>query len=87
MLDKVRDKILLKETPKRYRDYYFQVCNKRILFYNAINNDNGQLSESAYNFLFALRIFENEVPRKIIREQFENFKNVKGLVLEILKEK
>jgi hypothetical protein len=85
-MDRIKDKISLETTSEEYRDYYFQLCNKRILFYNAIgNNNNVELSNSACNFLCALNVFENKIPREIIIEKFEDFRQARNLAKEILR--
>jgi hypothetical protein len=76
-----------KEELEAYRKYYDAVCEKRIFFYNEIGNENKkELADCACNFLYALNIFEDKVPKRIIRERFEDFKQAGDLAREIIRD-
>ncbi len=71
----------------RFTKYYLDTYNKRILFYNQIGDDcRMDVVNCAYDFLRSLDVFRERVPRQIIAERFENFKEARSLAKNILKD-
>jgi hypothetical protein len=68
-----------------YQEYYENARYKKDLFYDAINYDNGKLEECACNFLCHLKLFKINVPRKIRKKNFEDFREARDLAKEVLR--
>jgi len=82
----IMSKSILKQDLEEYKSYYFRVSNKRILFYNQIDEgDKKELKDCACNFLCALSIFEDKVPKEVIKKEFEDFRRARNLAKEILR--
>ncbi len=69
-----------------YQAQYAELCNRRTQLYSSIGYEQPQVSiEEAENFLLALKIFNKKVPRRVIRERFDDFRDAKDLALVVLK--
>lgn len=69
-----------------YQSYYEKVRDGRTRLYSSVGCEEPYESkECALNFLVALKIFKGIVPKRVIRERFEDFRDAKDLALEVLK--
>jgi len=81
----IRRKFVHRKDLDLYKEYYKTVCNRRILLYNSIEDEEPlETIDRAWNFLTALSFFKANVPRRVIREKFENFEEERGLAREIV---
>lgn len=81
----MRKEFVYRKKLELYKAYYEKVSDSRTLLYSAVGDEEHYVSkEYASNFLLALRMFKKVVPRRVIRERFEDFRDAKDLAVEVL---
>jgi hypothetical protein len=74
------------EELKSYQDYYENVLIQRDLLYKAKNAEECGAESAAFNFLYHLRVFKMNVPKKIRKKKYEKFEVTEDLAKEILRD-
>ncbi len=81
----MRKEFVYRKKLELYKSYYERARDLRTLLYSSVGDeDHNQSGEDALNFLTALRIFKKAVPKRIIRERFDDFRDAKDLALLVL---
>jgi hypothetical protein len=82
----MRKEFVYRKKLEEYNEYYRALCDKRALLFSSVGNEEPFASkEYAENFLLALKIFKKKVPRRVIKERYDDFRDARDLALVVLK--